>query len=237
MLRSLDLVDDGDAEVGARDEGFAVGIRDDDVAAVAVAAGALAGVPGAETARGVHEEPVATRLLALQVFEHADHLECLGLELLGESGVDDARPARRDEAAASAADDAQAHAIGQDRRECFEVGTDESLHLTARGDGADDDLDTLELGGQTRNVQERTLDIGRARDAIGGHGAGDGEHRVAAVDGFGDDVAAGVTGAAEDCDEGHEGVPSVGCLTWSAAWAPDLFPRMHHSDAARIVAT
>ena len=141
----LDLVDDRDAEVGAGDVGLAVGIGHDDVAADAVGAGALAGVPGAEPAGRVDEEPVACGIRRLKVLEDADRLERLRLVLLGEA---ESRSTTRGPPSATRLPPAPPITptrtfVGSVCHELGDAGSHTADHVAAGGHGRHDDVDAL----------------------------------------------------------------------------------------------
>src|SRR6478609_8083367 len=206
----LDLVDERDGEVFAGDERHALVVADDDVAALAVAAGALPRIEGAERLRGVHEEPVERVRRRLEALEDVDARLRLGLVLLGEVQVDQARAAGLRERAACAAHDAQPRPRAGELARELEDGVDRDFgHVAARCDGDDRRVGALQLGDEARCVDDRPLDVGRTRDALGRDAARDRDDVVSAAHPLGHDVRAGVAGPPDDGDACH-GLPFVG---------------------------
>src|SRR6266700_4026799 len=88
---AVDLVDEGQGEVGAGDLRLARGIGQQDVAAGAVLAGRLARVVGAERGGGGDEEPVRPVLSARSVSRASAALPASPLNCAGNSGVSSSR--------------------------------------------------------------------------------------------------------------------------------------------------
>ena len=119
--------------------------------------------------------------------------------------VDQPLTAGRDQGTAGTADNADTHALREASHKGCGVRAHLAEHLTTRGDRQCHDVDALQLLEQRRDVEQSADEIGHAFTLVSGNRARDRQHLMTASRRLSDNVAAGVSIAADYCDACHVG--------------------------------